>query len=245
MFEDKQGTIWIGTPQTLNRFDPATESHFIYRKEAHDLYSISGEGIYSLLEDKAGRLWIGSENGLQWYDRDNDNFPYVMAEHVNTIYELEYDGKRVLLLGMYENGIRELDLKTYDYEEYHNDPKDEYSISNNNVNVITETKLEGSRSLLIGTNGGLNIVRLGEGDKEKFRFTNYDDEDGLSSDVIYGIIEDDKGIIWLSTNKGLSKFDPYEKKFRNYEKSDGLPAEEFSPRSYLKSHKGELLFWKS
>ncbi|MEN8191928.1 MAG: two-component regulator propeller domain-containing protein, partial [Bacteroidota bacterium] len=109
MFEDKQGTIWIGTPQTLNRFDPATESHFIYRKEAHDLYSISGEGIYSLLEDKSGRLWLGSENGLQWYDRDNDNFPYVMAEHVNTIYELEYDGKRVLLLGMYENGIRELD----------------------------------------------------------------------------------------------------------------------------------------
>ena len=110
------------------------------------------------------------------------------------------------------------------------------------MNVITETKLDRSRSLLIGTNGGLNIVRLDEEGKEEFRFKNYDNEEGLIGDIIHGILEDDNGIIWLSTNKGLSKFDPAEEKFTNYDKSDGLLDKDFSPRLYLKSRNGEFFF---
>ena len=114
--------------------------------------------------------------------------------------------------------------------------------NNNNVNVISETIIDGSKSLLIGINGGLNIVHLdGEG-KAAFRFRHYDEEDGLSGDVIHGIVEDDNGMIWLSTNKGLSQFDPIEIKFKNYDNNDGLSDTEFFPRSFLKNQRGELYF---
>ncbi|MBK7345129.1 MAG: hypothetical protein IPJ06_19740 [Saprospiraceae bacterium] len=42
-----------------------------------------------------------------------------------------------------------------------------------------------------------------------------------------GILEDDRGYLWLSTNNGLSKFDPETFAISNYNRSDGLQANEF------------------
>ena len=58
---------------------------------------------------------------------------------------------------------------------------------------------------------------------------------------MYGILEDNQGYLWLSTNKGLSKFNPKKETFRNYDILDGLQSNEFNP-AYFKSARGELFF---
>ncbi len=60
---------------------------------------------------------------------------------------------------------------------------------------------------------------------------------------IYGIVEDDNGNLWFSTNNGLSKFDPEKKSFRNYYYKDGLQGNEFNQNAFAKDRKsGNLLF---
>jgi ligand-binding sensor domain-containing protein len=47
-------------------------------------------------------------------------------------------------------------------------------------------------------------------------FEIFDESYSLSNDVIYKILEDSKGKIWVSTNKGISSFDYEKKVFRNF-----------------------------
>jgi signal transduction histidine kinase len=59
----------------------------------------------------------------------------------------------------------------------------------------------------------------------------------LPNDVIYGILEDELGNLWLSTNKGISKFNLKTDSFRNYDHHDGLQINEFNQGAYFNSNR--------
>jgi signal transduction histidine kinase len=67
-------------------------------------------------------------------------------------------------------------------------------------------------------------------------------QDGLPDNTIYAALPDEQGNLWLSTNKGLSRFNVSTQKFHNYGLSNGLPHMEFNHGSYLKSRDGTLYF---
>ncbi|HEY9045921.1 MAG TPA: ATP-binding protein, partial [Ohtaekwangia sp.] len=93
-------------------------------------------------------------------------------------------------------------------------------------------------NLWVGTWGG-GLCKFNEGDST---FTTYDLGDGLPNNVIYGIIEDNMGILWLSTNMGISAFDPRKKTFRNFDYLDGLQGNEFNTGAYFRSIYGKIYF---
>ena len=55
-------------------------------------------------------------------------------------------------------------------------------------------------------------------------------------------MEDDEGNLWLSTNKGLSKFNPTTEVFKNYDSNDGLQNDEFGELARFKKRNGEMIF---
>ena len=57
-----------------------------------------------------------------------------------------------------------------------------------------------------------------------------------------GILEDAAGRLWISSKKGISRFDPRTKTFRNYDVSDGLPSNDFSRSCSEQGRQGELFF---
>src|ERR1700748_3497315 len=57
--QDPQGFIWFGTQDGLNRYDGYELK--VFRHEAHRDDTLSGVGIFSLLEDRSGGLWVGSD----------------------------------------------------------------------------------------------------------------------------------------------------------------------------------------
>jgi signal transduction histidine kinase len=85
--------------------------------------------------------------------------------------------------------------------------------------------------------GGLNRLDVATGD---IRF--FTDRDGLANNVVYGILEDDDGLLWMSTNHGLSRFNPETERFRNYGMEIGLQSLEFNAMAYHKSRSGEMFF---
>lgn len=73
-------------------------------------------------------------------------------------------------------------------------------------------------------------------------FEIFDESHSLSNDVIYKILEDSKGKIWVSTNKGISSFDNEKKVFRNFSYYNGVLQSTFNIGSGLKTSDGQLLF---
>ena len=66
--------------------------------------------------------------------------------------------------------------------------------------------------------------------------------DGLPSNIVYGILEDRRGNLWLSTTNGLSRFNPESEEFTNYGAGDGLKIKEFNFGAAAETAKGELIF---
>lgn len=121
---------------------------------------------------------------------------------------------------------------------YRNDPGNRESLSSNRIFCLIFDPVQPRKYLWIGTDGGgLNRMDLATG-----KCIVYRTKDGLPNDVIYGILPDDEGNLWMSTNKGLSCFNPVKQTFRNFDYKDGLQSNEFNRRSYYRTKDGCLFF---
>jgi PAS domain S-box-containing protein len=89
----------------------------------------------------------------------------------------------------------------------------------------------------IGTIGG----GLDRFNRDTQTFTRYTDKNGLPDNTVYGILAGPDGTLWLSTNKGISHFDPRSETFRNYDISDGLQGNQFTI-AHFQSIDGEMFF---
>jgi signal transduction histidine kinase/ligand-binding sensor domain-containing protein len=101
-------------------------------------------------------------------------------------------------------------------------------------NVFVKSMLSDT-ALWIGTTSGLYLYSNRSAKV-------YDDKYGLANNFIYGVLRDDNGNIWCSTNRGLSRFNPKIKYFRNYDISDGIQTYEYNTGAYAKAADGMMLF---
>ncbi|MCG2612642.1 ATP-binding protein [Terrimonas sp. NA20] len=65
-------------------------------------------------------------------------------------------------------------------------------------------------------------------------------EDGLSNNTVYSIVSDHSGILWLSTNKGICRFNPTDFSITSYVKSDGIAGNEFNRLHKLVFNDGRI-----
>jgi signal transduction histidine kinase len=87
----------------------------------------------------------------------------------------------------------------------------------------------------LGTRNGLYMY-----DRRREELQRFGREEGMPNNVVYGILEDDEGNIWISTNKGISCFKGGE--FINYTREDGFADNEFNLQARFKDDKGNLYF---
>jgi signal transduction histidine kinase len=78
--------------------------------------------------------------------------------------------------------------------------------------------------------------------QKKRQFKAYSIKDGLPNNVIFGALKDENGNLWISTNRGLSRFDLKANKFTNFTPADGLQSFEFKGHALSKSKWGALYF---
>src|SRR5690606_22874200 len=120
---------------------------------------------------------------------------------------------------------------------YAHDPADPGSLSNGKVFAIHERAREPG-ILWLGTNGG----GLNRFDTATGRATYFAEADGLPNNIVYAILEDEAGALWMSTNRGLSRFDPEAGTFRNFDLDSGIQGREFNAGAAFASADGELFF---
>ncbi|MGY5351506.1 ATP-binding protein [Wenyingzhuangia sp. IMCC45533] len=93
-------------------------------------------------------------------------------------------------------------------------------------NFVTSVLRLPNKDLWIGTEGG-GISKVLNSNSNNPEFIAYTEKDGLSNNVVKSILADSEQNLWITTNKGLNKFDIKTETFRNFTKDDGLPFEDF------------------
>lgn len=127
----------------------------------------------------------------------------------------------------------------YRFEYYTHNRKEASSLSSNKVLSIAEDPMEPKRYLWVGTGGG-GLNRL---DKRSGKFIQFNTVQGLPSNTVYGILaENQKPFIWLSTDRGLCRFDIQAQTIVHFTAADGLPDDLFTERAYLKIQDGSMIF---
>lgn len=242
MIQDHYGNLWVGTHggglNVLNLKDPLSKFK-TYKNIPGDLTSLSNNKITSLYEDTQHQIWIGTlGSGISIFNPATKLFTKIkdplnnLSTIVLTISESS-DKNRLYIGG--EKGLSKIDIQTKKITPIQYIENGKHVSFSNQVLCVYEDL---NQNLFIGT-GGDGLYHYNTRSLEIIKFGI---PQGLPSEVVYGILPDDKGHIWVSTNNGISSINPSTKKIKNFDKIDGLQGNEFNYGAHLKNKKGELLF---
>ena len=240
--EDQNGMLWIGTANGLNRFDIISSTFKRYLRDPGEPSSLSANRVYEVYVDNQNNLWVGTAAGLDLFDRKTETFVHYKHEPENPnslsgtgVNSMLADSEGNLWVGTFESGLNKFSRETQQFTRYRFSAKKNETISNDAIlSIYQDTR----GRVWIGTGGGgLNLYH-----PETDTFSYYLERDGLPNGVVYGILEDAQGYLWLSTNFGLSRFDPDSETFRNFDAGDGLQSNEFNSGAHAKGRNGELYF---
>jgi signal transduction histidine kinase/streptogramin lyase len=243
LLEDHTGTLWVGTERGgLDRFNAATNTFTQYLHDSGNPDSLSGNNVFTLFEDELDRLWVGtSDGGLNRMDQSTGTFIHyqhdagnpnslsdnnvraIQSAHTSMIWVGTLGGLNLF----YDQG--NIFLKYLHYSIW------PASLSSNLVVSFYE---DNSGTLWIGTMGG----GLNRYDRTQVIFSHFTVKDGLPDNSIYCILGDKDGNLWLSTNKGLSRFNPATHAIRNFDNGDGLQGNQFNPGACTQGQDGEMYF---
>ena len=220
LLKDKDGFIWIGTDDGLNRFDGY--GFEVFRHIAGDSSSISNNKIYSLFEDSKGRLWVGTNlGGLQLYDRKTGRFKTYMHDP-NDKYSISnnavnyiHEGSDGYLWVGTNQGLNRFDPETEIFTRiYKGNGKS--GLVGNEIRSIQE-KQEGE--IWVGTQDGLSLM-----DTKFFNTRNYTHDNADAKSLIHNsvtaLFNDSKGNLWIGTEGGGvcrydAKNDSFQQKFED------------------------------
>ena len=206
----------------LYRIDPESRSE-------SKIFPLGGEideNVYSYLIDSDGDEWVGLSFALYRRRHGEQTFQHMTETGYDWIYCIHEASDGTIWLGTMGNGIWRHNkangqFKAYTYDQNSSNPN---GLRSNSINSIVE---DSDGRLWFSTDrGGLSRY-----DKETDSFVTYGIREGLPDDVVYSVVEDRGKNLWFGTNKGLVRFTPADSKIRVFNRSDGLPFDQFNYKS--------------
>lgn len=227
---DREQQLWVGTfGGGLNRFEPSTGEFIRYFPAGSAPTEGFTNNVLALLEDSSGRFWVGTDSGLYLFRRQDGSFQVFESTFPRgfRVYKLLEDRQHNIWLGA-EYGLYVLKKDSTRFSKIK-------EVAAGSVHCIQEDR---SGGLWFGT----GIGQLYRYQLEDRKFTVYGIKEGLPDARILGILEDDRGLLWLSTSNGLCRFDPEQRSAWRYSIQDGLPGNEFNDNSYFRNSEGLFYF---
>ncbi len=246
---DKQGIYWayLKTSSFTNSSLLSNNTH-TGTTSVHPGLPDNHTGQTNIYNDSQDRLWIYyqdwlNKNHIARMDKNTGTMlqSYSIPEDIESpepyVSQFYLDQQGIMWLATI-NGLYAFNEKSNEWRHWKNNPGNNSSLSADGLLTLCPDPAEPEKFLWIGTEGaGLNRFNKLNGNCLHFY-----EKDGLPNDVVYYILADSLKNLWLSTNKGLSCFNPTQKIFRNFTDDDGLPGNEFNRISAMQLQNGELMF---
>lgn len=170
---------------------------------------------------------IGADTIIYVFDFKNNRITNAYVLSKMNAMSLSVDSDGTIWVGYHFGFLHHLDSNL--------NPIEVFRIGNSNLESICQTE-----------DGIIWIASLGEGlfrfDKRTKKWNSFNTGDGLVNNVLYNVLKDRKGNLWMSSDHGISMFNPREETFRNYGLSDGLLIDEFNADAAYLAPDGEMIF---
>lgn len=238
---DSDGKLWIGTYQDgLFCYNHANKSYeqFLAGPLATNL---SQNDIFFVKEDTKGLIWIGTNGtGVNVYNPQTKSFkrfgtyliPPMLLPGNGFMRAISEDKDGNVWLASNGTGIAVYQRNNEKFKLYN---KANSGLSND---VVISLLHDSKGNLWAGTDGGgLDLFNKTTG-----KFINFNETNGLPNPIVYKILEGRDGLIWFSTDRGISSLNPLTKKIKNFGRFNGLQDSPFVLGSGISTADGELYF---
>ena len=235
LFHDKEGNaIWIGTFRNgLFRYDLSTGryKHFLPGNSS----GLRSDAVFDMIKLDDGSFWVATTLGLYKYDRETDRFlpsgiPGLDDEFV---YGLKTGRKgRDLWIATRNKGVFKMDGDTRETVNWNAGVSGAVLLDNYIPSLLVDSR----GTAWIGTNN-FGLFRIPAGSTEVERVV---PDPSLATSCVCGLIEDDRGIIWITTSEGLLRYDPATNLFSRFTSYNGLPTNQFNFQSGLQASDGNI-----
>jgi signal transduction histidine kinase/ligand-binding sensor domain-containing protein/DNA-binding response OmpR family regulator len=241
LFEDKDRNIWIGTyVNGMFRYNSRTQRFDTHYRHTDSPSTISHNHVVTFAQSEDGILWIGTNGGgINRLDIEKKSFNHYMYHDNNSsgnqlssnwVYTLFIDKDGVMWIGT-SNGVNCLNLRTETFSNY--------SLTNGllDTNLIYTINQDYKGNTWIGGFFGLYCI-----DKLTGEIVRKTTLDGLPDNMINGVEEDGDHFLWLSTGKGLCRYNPETGACLNFYATDGIQSNEFRRGSHYKGKSDRMYF---
>lgn len=221
--QDSHGFIWITTDYGLNKFDGTRFIQYLHNEK--DSTSLLSNNSNSLMIDKDKTLWIGYNNGLQYYQLDENSFktisfPDNISPHISDIREFRNGEIWVSTSGW---GIYSINKETLAATLL----DDITDLTGSFTGYIYEDK-KGYIWISIDNSG---LVRINPSTRTSESFKIPD----IPYNGVNGIVEDNNGGLYVCLSKAVCFFDESTSKFITVNSDD---IEDINFRTIITTAKG-------
>ncbi|WP_167615921.1 hybrid sensor histidine kinase/response regulator transcription factor [Maribellus sediminis] len=256
----------------INIYNPKTKSYRYLTTDKNQPNPLSQNCIKAFLDDGNGNLWVATYMGgidvINIETGKVTNYQYDPARKGtisdNRVWDLCFDGQGQIWL-VTSKGVNRFDAETNSFVHYPQlngyDPlgwikcdsngnlwmgSDNEIIIYNPITNVTKRYFEHTRSMFEDKDGQIWITTKDKGialySLKSGALKYYNEENGLANNQALCILEDNHEKLWISTTNGLSKFDPVNEVFQNFNSKDGLGNNQFCYGAAYKSDSGDMLF---
>lgn len=249
LYEDIDGVLWVGTRRGLSRYDRSGDRFDSFHYQPHQPDSLSSGNIQRIVDDPSEPhrfLLIGTrDNGMNRFDKATGRCQRFLhnAQDPNTVggnwvYAILPRTPQRIWIGTFESGVGLWDYTRQQFTHFGIPGVDADGMGNDRISCLIMDPGGDENILWLGT-WGQGLKRF---DYLKREFKTYSADNGFPSNLISGIVSDEKAWLWISTAHGIIHFDPVSEEFRKFEVQIGDNQNAFSAGAYSKSRDGEVFF---
>jgi len=246
--------IWLGTwGGGVNMFNRKI-GRVINYSEDNDYpgYRISNNNVHAIFKDSRHRIWIGTNNGVDIFNRMQmcfysfaDAYAAVSADVFknNKVFDIIEDNNDNIWFTT-NRGLFKFSYKTNSFDQYYEIYDKGQVLQLNRIHTAVPN---GQNKIWLGTDNGLILY-----DYINRQYTHYtlqkNKSEGLSSNTIYSLLDKDS-VLWIGTSYGLNRLNKNNKQFTTFNENYGLPnniiyaiEEDDKDNLWMSTNKGIIQF---
>ncbi|GAB3800782.1 hypothetical protein GCM10028819_26770 [Spirosoma humi] len=172
LFKDRDGFLWIGTTNGLNRFDGTQFT--IFRHDPANPHSLGNNAVHAICQDKSGHLWLATDTGISEFNPQTAQFRTMstgLGRVLGNCLSILCDRAGTIWFSTIHHGLFRYDIRTDHLTLFTHNPQDPRSLSENYIsgNGLLEDPFRAG--IWIGTrrDGGLNYLDIATGKFQNYR----------------------------------------------------------------------------